>query len=57
MRERWNLDKNDIEKMITALGAMAELLGVFKKELMNNGFDDGESLALCIEWMRNAQNG
>lgn len=37
----------DLEGVVTALGAMAETLGYYRKQLMLNGFSAKESYVLC----------
>ena len=51
--------KNKIEELVTDVGAMAESLGLFRMELERNGFDRGESIALCNTYLRTllTQNG
>lgn len=41
-----------VEELITAVGAIAESLGVLLKELERSGFDRGESIALCNTYLR-----
>ena len=44
-------DNMDIQKLLTAVGSLAELLGVFKKEMKRNGFEDWEIVTLCGKLM------
>jgi hypothetical protein len=43
---------NKTEEVVTAIGAIAESLGVFLKELERSGFDRGESISLCNTYLR-----
>lgn len=45
-------NKKETEELITAVGAIAESLGVFLKELERSGFDRGESISLCNTYLR-----
>lgn len=51
--------KNKTEELVTAIGAMAESLGFFRKELERSGFDREESIMLCNTYLRTllTQNG
>lgn len=46
------MDKNNVEQMIVAFGAIAESMGLLRKELLENGFNEDEVLALCLEALR-----
>lgn len=43
---------NKTEELVTAIGAMAESLGLFRRELERSGFDREESIALCNTYLR-----
>lgn len=40
------------EELITAIGAMTESLGLFRRELERSGFDRGETIVLCNTYLR-----
>ena len=39
----------DVKKFIESIGATAEVMGILKNTLINNGFNEQESLYLCGE--------
>lgn len=43
--------KDEVKQLVTAIGAMAETLGLFYKELRKNGFSAEESFKLTQTWM------
>lgn len=49
-----------VSEFINATGALAEMLGVFKHNLQNNGFSDPECIYLCRSMLQsvifNAKN-
>lgn len=49
-----------VSELINATGALAEMLGVFKRNLQGNGFTDSECVYLCGSMLRsiisNARN-
>ncbi len=46
------MQNDEVKKLIDSVGALAEMLWVFYSELMNNGFETGEALAMCAEMIR-----
>lgn len=42
---------NEIENLITSIGALAEALGVFRDTLTKNGFSREEALFLCAKFL------
>ena len=53
VRERWNLMENGpVNDILASMGALAELLGVFKAGLEGQGFDRDEIMCLCLEYLR-----
>lgn len=46
------MNNNNVEEVITAVGAIAESLGVLLRELERSGFDRGESISLCNTYLR-----
>ena len=43
---------DNANNLMTALGAVAEMLGFFYGELKKQGFDDIQSMAFCTEYMK-----
>lgn len=43
---------NKAKELVTAIGAMAESLGLFRRELERSGFDREESIMLCNTYLR-----
>ena len=41
--------KQQIENLVAAFGALGEAMGILKKSLLTNGFDEEETLYLCGE--------
>ena len=50
------MDNNQIAELLTALGGIAEMLGVLKLELKKNGFSDRETLYLCGKYVESLFN-
>ena len=46
------MNKNDVAKLINGIGAIAEVSGLFLKELMKNGFTREESMVLVGEMIK-----
>ena len=42
---------NEIESLITSIGALAEALGVFRDTLTKNGFSREEAMFLCAKFL------
>ena len=40
----------EIDKLLAAVGAIGEILGVYFKSLLKNGFTREEALVLCVEF-------
>jgi len=40
---------SDLDKLLTGIGALAESLGLLRKELVRNGFSEEEAVTLCAE--------
>ena len=43
--------REDIEKMIMAVGAICEMAGLMRSELMKQGFDGVEAFTICKEYV------
>ena len=41
-----------LDKLLVSIGAIAEMLGLFKRELLKNGFTDKEALVLTNTFLR-----
>ena len=48
--------KQMIEEMTNALGAVSELAGFLRDQLMNNGFKRGEAVFICSQFVENMLN-
>ena len=48
--------KQMIEEMTNALGAVSELAGFLRDQLMNNGFKRGEAVFICSQFVKNMLN-
>ena len=46
------MNENDVAKLINGIGAIAEVSGLFLKELMKNGFTREESMVLVGEMIK-----
>ena len=44
---------SDVDKFLTSLGALAESMGVFRDNLIENGFTREEAVGLCAEMLAN----
>lgn len=44
---------NELDKLITSIGALAEWMGVFRNALIDNGFTREEAVGLCAEILAN----
>lgn len=42
----------DIERLLTSVGALSELLHVFYTSLLKQGFSEDQALVLCSEFMK-----
>ena len=45
------------EELLTAIGALAEMLGLYRDILIQNGFTRKESIELCIAYQDSMTNG
>lgn len=43
----------EVESMITAIGALCEIAGFMKKQLMEQGFTKHEAFRICKEFIMN----
>jgi len=43
--------RKDIEQMIMAVGAICEMAGLMRSELMKQGFDGVEAFKICKEYV------
>lgn len=41
----------EVTRVLDALGAIAEALGVFRRELIANGFSESDAVGMCAEYM------
>ena len=48
--------KQMIEEMTNVLGAVSELAGFLRDQLMNNGFKRGETVFICSQFVKNMLN-
>lgn len=48
--------KNDVNELLTAVGALAETCGYFKSQLLNNGFSEKEALVLVSRYLAETIN-
>ena len=48
--------KQMIEETTNALGAVSELAGFLRDQLMNNGFKRGEAVFICSQFVENMLN-
>lgn len=48
----YKLNTEEIENIINSIGAMAEILATFYKTLIENEFDDEQSIYLTCEYMK-----
>ena len=59
-RKAIDTDRNDkkqmIEEMTNALGAVSEMAGFLRDQLMNNGFKRGEAVIICSNFVNNMLN-
>lgn len=46
------MDNDKVNQFVAGMGALAELLGVFKAGLEGQGFDRDEIMCLCLEYLR-----
>lgn len=46
------MDDTTIKQIVNGIGAVTELLGVYKKGLVRNGFSRTESLQMCMDFVR-----
>ena len=46
------MDNDKVNEFIESMGALAEILGVFKDGLEGQGFGRDEIMCLCLEYLR-----